>query len=141
MVTKHTGSGKAKSIPEGLAIAALSSMLITVISSAAIAYCLSAEKISWIQAGYWIMGMLFIAAFAGGKSAILSIKRKRLAIGVMSAVLYWGLLLCTTALFFGGKFSALWETAAIIGAGSGTSVLISMPYRKNSGRKTGGVYR
>lgn len=141
MVSKRSGMGRAKSVPGGLALAAFVSMSITVLFSAVIAYFLNQEKITWLQAGYWIMGMLYAASFLGGKCAFLSIKSNRLLVSAMSGILYWGLLLCMTALFFGGDFSAIWETAAIIGAGSGTAALISMPYRKNTGKKAGRVYR
>lgn len=135
---KHTG--KANSIPAGLAIAVSVSMMITFLLSATIAMLLNTEKITWIQAGYWIMGMLFSASFIGGKCAVASIKRQRLMISIMSGILYWGLLLCVTALFFGGKFGAVWETAGLIGAGSGTAVLISGTSRKKNRKKSGRVY-
>jgi len=129
---KHTG--KANSIPGGLAIAGFVSLMITMAFSAVIAGCLDAEKITWTHAGYWIMAMLFMASFVGSKCAFASVKRQRFAISMMTGVLYWGLLLCITALFFGGDFSAIWETAAVIAAGSGSAVLISYPSRKKTGR-------
>lgn len=141
MTTRGNGMGRANSIPGGLTIAASVSMVITVTMSAVIAYFLNVEKMTWLQAGYWIMGMLFAASFAGGKCAYASIKRKRIAISMMAAALYWGLLLCITALFFGGEFDAVWETAGIIGAGAGTAALISVPNNRNKRKKTGRGYR
>ena len=76
------------------------------------------------------MGMLFISSFIGSKCAYISIKRQKFTISMMAGTLYWGLLLCLTALFFGGDFSAMWETAGIIAAGAGSSALISVPSRK-----------
>lgn len=133
-------TGKANSIPGGLAIAAFVSMILTFVLSAAIAFSINIEKITWIQAGYWIMVMLFLSSFVGGKCAFASVKRQRIAISIMSGVLYWGLLLCITALFFGGNFSAVWQTAGIIGAGSGTAALISVPYGKKKSKKPGRSY-
>lgn len=130
MATTIKPTGKTNSIPGGLAIAASVSMVITFALSAAIAFFLNTEKITWMQAGYWIMGMLFLASYIGGKCAFASIKRQRLAISIMSGILYWGLLLCVTALFFGGDFGSVLETAGIIGAGSGVAALISIPKRK-----------
>lgn len=131
---KHTG--KAVSIPGGMAISAAVSILTTLIMSAAVASFLNTEKITWEQAGYWIMGMLFSAAFLGGKCSISVIKRQRLAVSIMSGLLYWGLLLCITALFFGGSFEAIWETGGIIAAGCCTAAMITLPknqkYRKNT---------
>lgn len=136
---KHTG--KATSVTKGIAMAAFISIIITAALSAAIAYLLNKEKVTWDQAGYWIMGMLFVSSYVGGKIAYAAIKRQRAAVTMMSGVLYWGLLLCATALFWGGHFDALWETAGIIGAGCGTAALISMPKNRSRRQKRGGSYR
>ena len=120
-------TGKAESVPKGMAISVFASMLSTLVMSAVIAVALNNETITWKQAGFWIMGMLFVASFIGGKSACLAIKRQRFVVSVMSGILYWGTLLCITALFFGGKFGAVLETAGVIGAGSCTSALILLP--------------
>ena len=127
-------TGNAKSIPSGLAIASLISMAITFVVSAGIAALLETEKITWTDAGYWIMGMLYLSSFVGSKFAVMFIKRQKLTIIIMTGILYWGLLLCLTALFFGGDFSAIWETAGIIAAGAGSSALISFPFRKKKVR-------
>ena len=141
MTTRMNSQGKAKSVPEGLAIGTSVSLIITVILSALIAHFLNTEKITWNQAGYWIMVMLFFASFMGGICAYISIKRKRFAISVMSGLLYWGAMLFSTALFFGGDFSAVWETAGIITAGTVTAALISIPHRRKSSVRKGSMYR
>ena len=137
MKTAMKRSGRASSVPGGLAMASGLSMGFTVLFSAAIALCLDGEQISWQQAGYWIMAMLFTVSFLGGKCAYACIKRQRLMVSLMSGVLYWAILLCVTALFFGGDYSAVGETLAIIGAGSGTSALLRMPAGKKYRRKPG----
>lgn len=141
MVSKGRTTGRAKSVPAALALAAFVSMFITATASAAIAYGLNREKITWVQAGYWIMGMLYGAALIGGKCAFRSVKSNRFLISAMSGLLYWGLLLCLTALFFGGDYGPIWETAAIIGAGSGTAALILVPNSKKPRIKKGRAYR
>ena len=128
-IMNHTG--KARSIPMGLAFSLTVSLMITFMISAIIAASLNTEKITWSEAGYWILGMLLTAAFIGGKCAYAVIKRQRLAVSIMSGVVYWSILLCITALFFGGDYGALWETAGIIAAGSCTSALICLPDNKN----------
>ena len=141
MTTARKNAGRAKSIPGGMFLAVCVSMLITVFISAILAGYLHREKITWQQAGYWIMGMLFAASFIGGKCAIAAIKRQRILICVMTGILYWGILLCMTALFFGGNFDAIWETAGIIGAGVGSAALLCVPeypkYRKKARRAHG----
>ncbi len=135
MAITTTRTGTTGSIVKGMTIAAIISFMITIIGSIMIASCLNLEKITWEQAGYWIMGMLFLAAFIGGKSAHAVIKRQRIVVSLMTSLLYWGILLCTTALFFGGKFSPLFETAAIIFAGCITSSMDLTSFSKNNKRK------
>ena len=134
MATTTRFSGKTMSVPGGLAIGAAAGMVTTAAFSGAIAFYLNCEKISWSQAGYWIMGMLFLASFIGAKAAYGAIKRQRLAVSMLSGLLYWGLLLGLTALFFGGDYEAIGVTGALIGAGTGTAALISGQNRRISGR-------
>lgn len=141
MENRIRSSGKASSVPGGLAIAVFVSMITTVVSSALIANALNQETITWTQAGYWIMGMLFIASLIGAKCAFAAIKRQRMVVSMMSGVLYWGILLCITALFFGGKFGAVWETAGLVGAGSAVAALLSLPRTGKNQRKTRMRYR
>ena len=124
MKNKRKANGRAASVPGGMAMAAAASMILTVVLSVLIAYFMNQGKISWEQAGYWIMAMLFISAFVGGKLAYSAVKRQRLFISFMSGIIYWGLLLCITALFWGGNYGPIWETAGIIGAGCLTSALL-----------------
>lgn len=141
MTSGFKQTGKARSIAGGLAIAAAVSMTLTIVLSAAVAYFLNEERVTWQQAGYWIMGMLFAASFIGGKCAYLSVKRQYFVISIMSGILYWGLLLCISALFFGGNFGAVWETAGIVGAGAATAALLRSPGGKGRNRKATGAYR
>jgi len=141
MTASINQKGKSSSVPAGLAIGASVSMAVTAVCSAMIAIFLNRENLTWDQAGYWIMGMLFLASFVGGKCAFGAIKRQRLLVSLMAGMLYWGILLCMTALFFGGKFEAVGETAALIGAGAGTAALISSPIPPKNRRKKGRGYR
>ena len=141
MRTSIKQSGKASSVPGALTISAAVSILITLAASLLIANFLNSEKITWEQAGYWIMGMLFTASFIGGKSAIMATKRQKILISIMSGILYWGLLLCMTALFFGGDFNSVWETAGIVLAGCGSAALLTVPAGKKNRKKVRGCYR
>lgn len=134
---KSTGkiTGRAASIPQGLTISSIFNLCATVILSAAIAYMLDRERITWHQSGYMIMILLFMTAFCGAKIAAHTIKHQRIIISFMSGLLYWGLLLCMSALFFGGQFGAVMETAFIICGGSICAVLITIPDFKVPGRK------
>ncbi len=123
-------TGKAMSIPGGMALSGIISTGMTLITSISIAIMLNKEQISWEQAGYWILAMLFLSAFLGGKGAIIAIKRQKLAVSCMAGILYWGILLIVTALFFGGNYEAVPETAGIIIAGSGCAAMVSLPQKR-----------
>ena len=125
MTTSIGRSGKALSIPAGLTLAVVVSIAVTAVVSTGIAYYLNTEKLNWTQAGYWIMGMLFGASFLGAKAVYAAVKRQRLIVSLLSGLVYWGLLLCFTALFFGGDYEAVGETAGIILAGTGCAALIT----------------
>lgn len=136
---KHTG--KAYSVSGGMAMSALINLIVTILWSLVIAYLMNKETITWQQAGYWIMGGIFCASFLGAKTAFIFIKRQRLLISLMSGILYWGILLCITALFFGGNCEAVLETAGIITSGSVTAALLTMPHTAQKHRKKGRAYR
>lgn len=132
MTVKIKHNEKAKSVPGALTISASVSIILTLILSSFIAYGLNTEYISWEQAGYWIMVMLFVTSFIGCKCAISALKRQKFAASTLSGILYWGILLLTTALFFGGNYDAVWVTAGVIAAGSGCAVLLTRTSMKKA---------
>ena len=133
MEMKIRNKGKTRSVPGAMAISAAVSMGLTVLVSAGIAYALNVQKTTWEQVGYWIMGMLFAAAFLGAKAAVRAAGSQRGMVSMMAGLMYWGLLLCVTALFFGGNYDGIWVTAGIILGGCGASFLLSGP---GSGRRS-----
>lgn len=134
MLKSITNTGKSLSFPGGMTVSGITSMSITILASVIIAQMLDSGQITWEQSGYWIMGMLLLSAFLGAKAAIVAIKRQKLAVSMMSGILYWGIMICVTALFFGGNYDAVLETAALIIAGSGCAAMVSLP-QKRSRRK------
>lgn len=126
MTINQKSTGRAMSIPAGLAFGAGISLGITLFMAAIIAYLLETEKITWEGAGYGIMALLLIASSLGSMMAYSMIKRQRLLVCLLSGVVYLGILLSMTALFFGGQYDAVGVTMALIIAGSGTSGLLGM---------------
>lgn len=133
-------NGKASTVASSMVMAGLTSMFTTIIATAVITNFIHTEKIAWNHAGYWIMVMLFISSFIGGKYAIYAAQMPKMIISLMSGLLYWGLLLCITAIFFGGNFESVWETAGVILAGCGCSALLGLPNSKNR-KKSARAYR
>ena len=132
---------KATSIPAGLGLSLAINTAITTIMIILIAVMVDHGTITWESVGYWIMSMLLISSFIGAKTAIHSIKTQYLLIAAMSGVLYWTVLLCVTALFFGGKYGSVMETAALIVAGSITAALIKLPAKRSFSPKKQYTYR
>lgn len=136
-----TKKGRAVSVPVGLGISLIITATTTISATAIIAIMISNETIKWTQVGFWIMAVLLISSFLGGKAAIYTIKTQRFLVSIMSGVLYWMFLLCITALLFGGKYGSLWESGALIIAGSITAALIHFPQPNKIGTRTRGGYR
>ena len=122
-------SGKAHSVPAGLVLSLGVNIAITATAIAIIAVMLKQNRILWDRTGYWIMTTLFIASFSGAKTAINSIKTQKYIVALMSGILYWFFLLSLTAILFGGHYSSVLETAALIISGSLTAALIHHPQK------------
>ena len=136
-----TKTGKATSVPRGLGLSLAMNIIITAAVAAIIAVLLSRKIIPWENTGYWIMGMLLTASFIGGKIAISAIKSQRYLVSIMSGALYWMFLLCITALFFGGHYSSVLETGALILSGSIAAGLLNYPKKPTALRKRKYSYR
>lgn len=116
-------SGKAMSIPGGLALGAGVSMLLTVALSAAVAKLVQTELLSQEKIGYGVMIILLISSFLGAMTAQGRVKHRRAMVCFLSGILYYLLLLSITALFFGGQYSGMWVTGLVILAGVGSAAM------------------
>lgn len=141
MTTRMKATGKSFSVPAGLGLSLAVNIGITLIITGLLSHSIQRKTIEWETVGYWIMIMLLLSSFFGAKTAMATIKTQYLLISFMSGVLYWFFLLCITALFFGGNYHSVFETAALITAGSIAAVLIRAPKKKISSGKKRGVYR
>lgn len=129
MGRKNLRSGKALSVPAGLAASLATNVMITFTLVGLTSYAVYKQIIAWEKCGYCIVVMLLVSSFLGTKVAVAAIKTQYFLIAVMSGLLYWGVLTLLTALFFGGNYGPVLETAALITAGSVTAVLIKRPAR------------
>lgn len=134
MVINHKPTGRAASIPMGLFIGSLFSAGLTLCSAAVLAKLVDLEKLAWNNIGYGIIVVLLVSSFSGAMIACHKIKRQRIAICAASGLIYFGLLLSVTALFFGGQYEAVGVTAALVLAGSLAAGLIEA--YGNGSRKT-----
>lgn len=124
MNKKHTG--RAVSIPAGLAWGGGTSLGCTLLFTAVIGKLLDMEKITWENVGYGVMCLLLAASFLGAAFAYRKIKRQRIVVCLMSGMVYFVILLCITALFFGGQYEAVGVTFALVIGGSGCAGILGM---------------
>ena len=118
--------GRAMTIPGGLAYSAAVSLTMTILLSGILAIGLEKSIISWDRSGYAVMIILFFVTVTGGFISAKRIKHQILAVCTASGIIYFAILLSITALFFGGQYGAVGETAAIITAGTGTAAVICL---------------
>ena len=129
MVANKKITGRATSLPVGLAIGATCSLAATLILTLVESETLPVEKI-----GYGIMALLIVSSFAGAMIAFGRIKRQRMLVCIVSGVIYFTMLMSVTALFFGGQYSAVGTTALLVLAGSGTAALLGLRQRRGTKR-------
>lgn len=130
MAVNRKTTGKACSLPAGLAWGEAVNLGITAAGAALMGKLMDIGSMSWENVGYGIMAMLLCASFLGALVAYKKIKRQRLLVCLLSGALYYGTLLLITALFFGGQFQAIGVTALLVLGGSGAAGLLG----RQSGR-------
>ncbi len=136
MVVNQKNTGRALSMPKGLAWGAATSLAITIAGTAFVSRLIHSETIEESAIGYAVMGMLLLGAYLGALVAINKIKRQRLAVCMISGGIYLVMLLGITALFFGGQYEAVGVTACLIFGGSFLAVLSEKrPGRRGKGRR------
>ena len=131
MVANRKVTGTASSMPAGLALGAVGSLISTVIGAGVFAYMISAEKIPAEAVGYCAMAVLLISSVLGPLIAAGRIKRRRLYVCAISGLIYFLLLLGITALLFGGQYQGMGVTALLVLAGAGTVAMLN-PAKKTS---------
>lgn len=131
-------TGRALSIPGGIAMGTCLSMTLTIMSCAVLAWMVDNEKLQWEKIGYGIMVVILISSFVGAQFSFQKAKRQRLMVCLLSGIAYLAVLLSLTALFFGGQYQAVGVTSALILAGSGTAGILGIkPANKRTHRKIG----
>lgn len=135
MALDQKRTGRAAPVPGGLAVGAAVSLGITLLASAFLAWLVDKEKLLWENVGYGIMILVFLASFLGALASHHRIKRQRLLVCLLSGILYFGILLSLTALFFGGQYHAVGVTGALVLAGSGAAGLLGLEKKRGSGTR------
>ena len=125
MVANKKVTGRASSVPGGLASGMLTGLVITLLASAFAAYLASREVLAQDMFGYCAMGVLVLASFAGAAVAVRRIKKMPLQMAVASGLLLYVMLISMTALFFGGQYDAMGITLVLVLIGSGAGGILA----------------
>lgn len=117
-------SGKSYSVPAGLMRGVGVSLLMTLAGAVVLATLVDKEMLAWQDAGYGMIIMFISASYLGAKVSADKIKRQRLLVSLMFAVEYIGILMATTALFFGGQYDGAGVTSLLVLCGSLLSAIV-----------------
>lgn len=136
MVSNRKITGRASSIPAGVAYGAIISMSITIIIAAVVAHLISSEMLSHRNIGYSSMIILFISSLTGSWCGAKRIKRLHIQTAAMCGCVYFLTLLAITAVFFGGQYEGIGITLTLIVLGStaGGFIAARKPKKANSFR-------
>lgn len=140
MNTNHTG--RATSIPKGLAISGALATTVTIIGSGIIATLINTQMITESNIGYAIMIMLIVTSYLCSLTAWIKIKHRRLLVCISAGCVYFAILMSITAMFFGGQYSSVWETALLVLCGCLLATMHEKKTKKRKKyRKAGKAYR
>lgn len=134
MTLKQKMAGRTSSMPAGLLLGGAASFAVTVICAAVIAKLVDTEVMEEQMIGYGIIVLLILSSFVGAMISSGKTKRKRLVTCLASGVVYFGILMAITTLFFGGQYSAVGVTALLVFCGSVLAVLLNVPWREKKRR-------
>ena len=132
MVAKQSARLNIGKIPKGIGLGLTASIAITVAGAAIGAWLLSSEKIGEGNAGYITVTVLLLSSVAGSLVAVQLIKEKRVPVCLIIGGSYLLSLLAITALFFGGTYSGVGESALVILAGALSVALLGLRGSKSS---------
>lgn len=135
MVVNQKPTGRALSIPAGLAFGAVVSLGVTILSAALLAKLVDSEMLAEENIGYGIILLLLAASFTGAMTSYIRIKRQRVLVCLLSGVVYFAMLLSITALFFGGQYDAVGVTAILVLGGSAAAALLGLRDSRGGKRK------
>lgn len=135
MVVNQKVTGKSSSMPAGLAMGGLTSLVITLVLAAVIAKLVDSEALAEENIGYGTMLLLLAASSMGALVSVSKIKRQRLLVCLLSGTVYLGALLSITALFFGGQYEAVGVTALLVMGGSMVTGLLGLREKRGGKRQ------
>lgn len=139
-MVKHGYKGHADSIPNGLAIGAITAIGATLAFAAGITKLIDAQIMRWDSIGYGISVLIIGASFLGALTACVRIKRRYALVCLTEGLVYFGSLLSISALFFGGQYEGVFVTGGLVAAGSGCAYLLKLSQNREGNRSFSGKH-
>jgi len=93
------------------------------------------EALRQDQIGYAVMVLLITASSLGAAIAQGKVKHQRVLVCMLSGLIYYVILICITALFFGGQYTGFGVTGLLILGGAGTTALLSGRRKGRGGKR------
>lgn len=142
MGTQNKATGRASSIPAGLAAGAAVSILVTAVICLLGGWMIGSEIISQEQIGYCAIAALLVSAIMGSNTAWKKIRRKRLIVSLASGGIYYLILVAITIALFDGGFQGLGVTLVVILIGTVLPILLRNGEGKSkTGKRRKKIYR
>lgn len=126
MVANRKVTGTATSMPTGFAAGTLVSLLVTFVGAILCGYLINREVLPESGIGYSAMALILLSAVLGTSVAVSKIKRRRVYVCAISGLIYFGILLSMTALFFGGQYQGIGVTLLLVIGGSTLVALLGL---------------
>ena len=130
MIVHQKLTGRASSIPVGLASGLGIAVGVTTLAIAIAAYLISNEYLPIESIGYCALFTLLVSSYLGAKVASGKIKRMRLQMSLICGGIYFLLLLMITAIFLKGEYKGVGATLFVVASGAILSAITG-----NSGQK------
>lgn len=130
MLANQKVTGRAASIPIGVGIGVLISLLITILGATVVAWLILTGRIAEGNIGYGSIVILLLSSGIGAYTAWKLIKHQRLLVCMVQSAVYYLVLLGCTALFFGGQYQGMGVTALVVLAGCGSVILLGLRREK-----------
>ena len=131
MVMNRKVTGRAMSMPAGIAAGVGVSLGITLLGAVLLGWLIDRQTLDIGSIGYGAMVILLTAAALGALIAKALIKHRALVVCLISGAGYYLTLLAITALFFGGQYQGMGVTLGLVLAGAGAAGLLSLKKKKS----------
>ena len=131
--TKQTG--RAVSMTNVIITGTSTALAFVLLCALITAKLLETEILAQSSTGYAVMIILTAASWMGAAIAESRVKRKRGVVCLLSGICIYGILLATTAMFFGGQYEAVGVTMLVVLGGSLSASFVGIKEKRGRIRK------